>query len=87
MLPASNGEALVYGNPISSTGSMERIRSMMGVCPQFDVLWGELNGAEHLRIYGHVKGIHWRDVASQGEQLLEKVWGSGGQGAGASVGD
>lgn len=78
VLPASNGEALVYGNPISSTGSMERIRSMMGVCPQFDVLWGELNGAEHLRLYGHVKGVHWRDVANQGEQLLEKVGASTG---------
>jgi hypothetical protein len=27
----------------------------MGVCPQFDVLWGELTGVEHLRLYGQVK--------------------------------
>ena len=27
----------------------------MGVCPQFDVLWGELTGQEHLIIYGHLK--------------------------------
>ena len=30
-------------------------RSLMGVCPQFDVLWGELTGQEHLHIYGRVK--------------------------------
>ena len=30
-------------------------RSLMGVCPQFDVLWGELTGVEHLRLYGQVK--------------------------------
>lgn len=27
----------------------------MGVCPQFDVLWGELTGLEHLRLYGRIK--------------------------------
>ena len=34
---------------------MDRIRSMMGVCPQFDVLWNELTGVEHLTIYGNIK--------------------------------
>jgi len=27
----------------------------MGVCPQFDVLWGELTGLEHLEMYGQIK--------------------------------
>jgi len=40
---------------------------------QFDVLWGELSGVEHLKIYGHIKGIYWRDVEKQAEGLLEKV--------------
>ena len=40
---------------------------------QFDVLWGELSGIEHLRIYGHVKGVPWREVGKQTEELLEKV--------------
>ena len=31
-------------------------RSLMGVCPQFDVLWGELTGVEHLRLYGTGQG-------------------------------
>lgn len=73
MLPPSNGEALVHGQPITSSGGMDQIRSMMGVCPQFDVLWGELTGAEHLNIYGHVKGVYWRHVNSQCEELLERV--------------
>lgn len=73
VLPPSNGEALVYGQPISCNGSMDRIRSMMGVCPQFDVLWGELSGIEHLNIYGHVKGVYWADVGKQAATLLERV--------------
>ena len=34
---------------------MDRVRSCMGVCQQFDVLWTELTGQEHLIIYGHIK--------------------------------
>ena len=45
----------MYGEALSSTGGMDRIRSMMGVCPQFDVLWSELTGLEHLTIYGNIK--------------------------------
>jgi ABC-type multidrug transport system ATPase subunit len=62
VLPFTGGDALVYGEPISSEGGMDRIRSLMGVCPQFDVLWGELTGTEHLLIYGHVKGLPYLQV-------------------------
>ena len=55
VIPASGGDALVYGEALSSTGGVDRIRSMMGVCPQFDVLWNELTGLEHLTIYGNIK--------------------------------
>jgi hypothetical protein len=34
----------------------------MGVCPQFDVLWDELSGREHLTIYGHIKGLKFSEV-------------------------
>jgi ABC-type multidrug transport system ATPase subunit len=34
---------------------VDAIRSVMGVCPQFDVLWNELTAKEHLEIYGSVK--------------------------------
>ena len=34
---------------------MDRIRSRMGVCPQFDILWRELTGREHLLLFGAIK--------------------------------
>jgi ABC-type multidrug transport system ATPase subunit len=36
---------------------MTDIRKLMGVCPQFDILWDELTAAEHLRIYSKIKGV------------------------------
>ncbi|KAL3145244.1 hypothetical protein ABBQ32_000989 [Trebouxia sp. C0010 RCD-2024] len=73
VIPASGGDALVYGEALSSTGGMDRIRSMMGVCPQFDVLWNELTGLEHLTIYGNIKGLPGTLVRQQSKQLLEQV--------------
>jgi ABC-type multidrug transport system ATPase subunit len=45
----------VYGESLGGAGGLDRIRSLMGVCPQFDVQWGELTGMEHLRIYARIK--------------------------------
>ncbi|KAG2423312.1 hypothetical protein HXX76_015459 [Chlamydomonas incerta] len=72
-IPPTGGEALVYEEPISNAGGLDRIRAQMGVCPQFDILWNELTGAEHLSIYGHVKGLPWRKVAEEEAALLDKV--------------
>lgn len=37
------------------------------------MLWGELSGIEHVKLYGHVKGVYWREVEKQSEDLLDKV--------------
>lgn len=73
-LPPTYGDALVYGQSIRSTGGMNKIRSQMGVCPQFDVLWPELSGREHLLLYGRIKGVHgWKAAAQEADDLLDKV--------------
>ncbi|GAB4824042.1 hypothetical protein N2152v2_011088 [Parachlorella kessleri] len=73
VLPPSGGDALVYGESLSTQGGLDRIRAMMGVCPQFDVLWGELSGAEHLHLYGRIKGIPRKDLKFQAGDLLDQV--------------
>eukprot|EP00164_Ancoracysta_twista_P005178 GFYU01007075.1.p1 GENE.GFYU01007075.1~~GFYU01007075.1.p1 ORF type:complete len:370 (-),score=136.61 GFYU01007075.1:270-1232(-) len=49
------GKAYVAGYDIST--QMEEVHKVMGYCPQFDSLWGELTGREHLEIYAEIKGI------------------------------
>lgn len=66
VLPVTAGNAVVYGQNVVG-GGMATIRSQMGVCPQFDMLWGELTGREHLRIFAGIKGLPrhmWNDVAA-----------------------
>ena len=48
----------------------------MGVCPQFDVLWGELTGVEHLRLYGQVKvgsRMVWQAGSRMGRQTKRQI--------------
>ena len=45
----------MFGEALSAPGGMDRIRARMGVCPQFDILWHELTGTEHVRLYGAIK--------------------------------
>ena len=73
VLPPSGGDALIHGESIVATGGIDRIRASMGVCPQFDVLWKELTGIEHLKIYGRMKGLRKKEVLRQADDLLESV--------------
>lgn len=80
----SSGDALIYGHSILSPGGMDSARSLMGVCPQFDVLWPELTGLEHMLVYADIKGLPWESRKAAAAQILDRVGlgGSGGRGAG-----
>jgi ABC-type multidrug transport system ATPase subunit len=70
ILPPDGGDALIYDESLTAAGGMDRIRSFIGVCPQFDVLWPELTGQEHLEIYGQVKGLPAKQVKREVCALL-----------------
>ncbi|GFR42619.1 hypothetical protein Agub_g3550 [Astrephomene gubernaculifera] len=54
-LEPTAGDAAVEG--LSVRTRMPEIYSLMGVCPQHDLLWEQLTGEEHLRFYGRLKGL------------------------------
>ncbi|KAG2311511.1 hypothetical protein Bca52824_023068 [Brassica carinata] len=55
--PVTGGDAQIYGNSVRSSVGMSNIRKMIGVCPQFDILWDALSGEEHLRLFASIKGL------------------------------
>ncbi|KAI3987712.1 hypothetical protein MKX01_028446 [Papaver californicum] len=56
-IPVTGGDALIYGNSVRSSVGMTNIRRLIGVCPQFDILWPELSCQEHLHLFGSIKGL------------------------------
>ncbi|XP_058181547.1 ABC transporter A family member 2-like isoform X1 [Rhododendron vialii] len=71
--PATGGDALVYGHSIRSSVGMSSIRKLIGVCPQFDVLWDVLSAEEHLYLFASIKGIAAASIKLAVEKSLAEV--------------
>ena len=41
---------------------MHKIYSIMGVCPQHDILWDLLSPREHITFYGQLKNLHGTEL-------------------------
>ena len=69
----SQGDALVCGLSVRDPPSLDRVRALTGICPQFDVLWGPLTGREHLLLLADVRGLPWHLRQPEAERLLKQV--------------
>ncbi|XP_068652265.1 ABC transporter A family member 2-like [Aristolochia californica] len=71
--PVTGGDALIYGYSIRSSVGMSNIRRLIGVCPQFDILWEALSGQEHLHLFASIKGLHPVSIKMVAEKSLAEV--------------
>ena len=55
LTPSSGGDALIYNYSVKT--SIDAIRSMMGICPQHDILFDDLTAREHIELYAGLKGV------------------------------
>ncbi|TXG50280.1 hypothetical protein EZV62_022804 [Acer yangbiense] len=71
--PVTAVDAFVYGDSIRSSTGLSNIRRIIGVCPQFDILWDELSGREHLHLFASIKGLLPASIKSVAENSLAEV--------------
>ncbi|XP_074567442.1 ABC transporter A family member 2-like [Curcuma longa] len=71
--PVTGGDALIYGYSVRTSSGMSSIRRMIGVCPQFDILWDELSGKEHMHLFASIKGLPPSTIKSVAEKSLAEV--------------
>ncbi|KAJ3113607.1 hypothetical protein HK100_001931, partial [Physocladia obscura] len=67
----SYGNAILAGFDIKNEGS--DICQVMGICPQFDILWEDLTIEEHLYFYARLKGATASNENDYVRQALENV--------------
>nr|XP_042901523.1 phospholipid-transporting ATPase ABCA3 [Parasteatoda tepidariorum] len=65
----SSGSASINGVDILS--DTHGARRGLGVCPQHNVLFDTLTVDEHLKIFAGLKGVPWRNLASEALKVLE----------------
>uniref|UniRef100_A0A5B6YUA3 Putative ABC transporter A family member 2-like n=1 Tax=Davidia involucrata TaxID=16924 RepID=A0A5B6YUA3_DAVIN len=71
--PVTSGDASIYGHSIRSSIGMSSIRRIIGVCPQFDILWEALSGQEHLHLFASIKGLPPASIKSVAQKSLAQV--------------
>lgn len=67
----TQGSAKICGYDIGT--QQEEIRMLMGIVPQFDLVWEELTAKEHMKMYCFIKGVPNADIQSVTEELLGEV--------------
>ncbi len=71
LLPPTSGTALINGYDIRY--DMPQVHQSMGLCPQHDIVWGDLTVEEHLLFYARIKGVSRRDEKEVVKSALESV--------------
>ncbi len=69
----TSGGARIDGRSILDPKDLQQIHATMGVCPQHDVLWGDLTAREHLLFYGRLKGLVGANLTAEVEATLKDV--------------
>eukprot|EP01112_Ceratiomyxa_fruticulosa_P013038 TRINITY_DN3645_c1_g1_i2.p1 TRINITY_DN3645_c1_g1~~TRINITY_DN3645_c1_g1_i2.p1 ORF type:complete len:881 (-),score=186.76 TRINITY_DN3645_c1_g1_i2:11-2653(-) len=75
LFPPSSGTAKIYGYDIRT--EISHVHSLMGVCAQDNILWGDLTGREHMMFYARLKGMSGKALEEAIEEGLKAVnlWG------------
>ncbi|KAL3819227.1 hypothetical protein ACJIZ3_005132 [Penstemon smallii] len=71
LLEPTSGTASIEG--LDLRNQMHMIHTIMGVCPQYDLIWDTLTGREHLRFYGRLKNLSGSSLKKAVDDSLRGV--------------
>lgn len=63
--PPTNGTATIYGSPVAEIAEASEMKQLVGICPQFNIIFDVLTVEEHLRIFAAIKGILPADIDAE----------------------
>ena len=66
LFPPTSGTAIINGYDIRT--DIDLVRKSLGICPQYNVLFGRLTVEEHLRFYASLKGMHKSEIPDEIEK-------------------
>uniref|UniRef100_A0A3Q2PTA1 Cholesterol transporter ABCA5 n=1 Tax=Fundulus heteroclitus TaxID=8078 RepID=A0A3Q2PTA1_FUNHE len=71
--PPTNGSATIYGLPVAEVAEGSEMKQLVGICPQFNIIFDVLTVEEHLRIFAAIKGIPPADVDAEVTRVLKDL--------------
>jgi ABC-type lipoprotein export system ATPase subunit len=71
LFETTSGTAFVAGYDVSK--DTKHVYRNIGICPQFNILWGQITVREHLLFYARVKGFCGSEEKSAIRECMEQV--------------
>uniref|UniRef100_A0A8C2JIM0 Cholesterol transporter ABCA5 n=1 Tax=Cyprinus carpio TaxID=7962 RepID=A0A8C2JIM0_CYPCA len=71
--PPTEGTATIYGSPVAEIAEGAEMKQLVGICPQFNIIFDVLTVEEHLRIFAAIKGILPSDIDSEVRKVLRDL--------------
>ncbi|KAJ1977734.1 hypothetical protein H4R34_003467 [Dimargaris verticillata] len=71
LLQPSAGQAYIRGHSV--VPHSPAIKTLIGVCPQFDILWPTLTGREHLRLMAAIRGVPLVETEASIDQVVNAM--------------
>jgi ABC-2 type transport system ATP-binding protein len=71
LLEPSNGTALIGGFDV--TKNLDKIKSLIGLCPQKASVFNFLTGKENIELFGNLHSISKKELEQRTKKLLEKL--------------
>uniref|UniRef100_A0A8C5GPN1 ATP binding cassette subfamily A member 5 n=1 Tax=Gouania willdenowi TaxID=441366 RepID=A0A8C5GPN1_GOUWI len=71
--PPTDGSASIYGTPVAEMADGSEMKQLVGICPQFNIIFDVLTVEEHLRIFAAIKGIPAADVGTEVSRVLKDL--------------
>ncbi|KAM9831250.1 cholesterol transporter ABCA5 [Neosynchiropus ocellatus] len=71
--PPTGGSATIYGSLVSDMVDGVDLKQLVGICPQFNIVFDVLTVQEHLNIFAAIKGIPPNQVEAQVSKVLKDL--------------
>lgn len=69
----TSGTATMYGTPVAEIAEAAEMKRLVGICPQFNIIFDVLTVEEHLKIFAAIKGIPPADVDAEVDKVLKDL--------------
>jgi len=71
LFPPTAGTAKLCGFDLRN--DLDKIHTIIGICPQFDILWETLTAEEHLLFFGRLRNLEKERLQMEVDSLLKRV--------------
>ncbi|KAF4084937.1 hypothetical protein AMELA_G00111750 [Ameiurus melas] len=71
--PPTEGSATIYGSPVVEIADGAEMKQLVGICPQFNIIFDVLTVEEHLKIFAAIKGILPSDIDDEVKKVLKAL--------------